>query len=521
MLLKNKLLILIVVLGALMRFVDISLAPPSLNWDEAALGYNAFSVLSTGKDEYGERFPLITRSFDDYKSMLPAYPMMISISLFGLNEFGVRAATAFWGSLTIILMYALSKKLTSKRSVALLASLFYAIEPWAVHLNRVYHEATFGLFFYLAMVYLLLLSLEKRRLIIAAIICGFLALFSYHTYKVLVPLTVVGFSIFFKREFYLIPKKIKYISIVILIFGCGIFIHQIIFSNTLARGESASILRVLKPDNFVTQISGRYLGYFSPPNLFVREPREPASVVPGNSMFYPFEIVFWLVGLVFIFSKAKQNKVIIMLILVAPLTASFTWNWFQPARVMSLFSFYSIVVALGVTIIWKHSKLFFKVLFLTLLIPLLIMSSVYLFDSINYQIAARDYGSWQPGFRESMPTVYAKSSEYMNVVIDTPHAQPYIFVLFYTKYPASQYLSELDLQKIGNPRKVYDFGKYVFKGVNFSNDVKDPNTLYVLWKGSPAFGQFSDNELDYIKEVKNVDNDTIVKIIAFKKTYEK
>ena len=71
----------------------------------------------------------------------------------------------------------------------------------------------------------------------------------------------------------------------------------------------------------------------------------------------------------------------------------------------------------------------------------------------------------------------------------------------------------LDLKKIGNPRKVYDFGKFVFRSVDFSKNKKNPDYLYVLLKESPGFGQFSDGELAYVKEVKNVDGDTIVQIV--------
>jgi hypothetical protein len=32
--------------------------PPGLNYDKAAFGYNAYCLLETGRDEFGQKFPL-------------------------------------------------------------------------------------------------------------------------------------------------------------------------------------------------------------------------------------------------------------------------------------------------------------------------------------------------------------------------------------------------------------------------------------------------------------------------------
>src|SRR3989344_9524351 len=231
MLLKNKVLIIVLVIGGFLRFFNIANSPPSLNWDEAALGYNAYSILHTGKDEYGVFFPLVTRSFDDYKSMLPVYPMVLSIKLFGLNEIGVRFPTALISTLTIILIYLVAKKLLMSEKVALLASFFFAIEPWALHLGRVYHEATFALFFYLASIYLFLESRKKDKLLLLALACGIVSLFSYHTNKVLVPTTFLLFAFLYRKQLGIYSKKIRLASLVLVASGGLIFIHQIVFAN--------------------------------------------------------------------------------------------------------------------------------------------------------------------------------------------------------------------------------------------------------------------------------------------------
>src|SRR5512142_864595 len=88
---KNFLfLILILILAGFLRLWQLGQAPPSPDWDEAALGYNAYSILKTGRDEYGTKFPLTLRSYDDYKPPLYAYITIPSVAVFGLNVWSVR-----------------------------------------------------------------------------------------------------------------------------------------------------------------------------------------------------------------------------------------------------------------------------------------------------------------------------------------------------------------------------------------------------------------------------------------------
>src|SRR3989344_3726857 len=144
---KKVLLILIIGFGAFLRFFSLSLSPPSLNWDEAALGYNAYSLTQTGKDEYGKYFPIFTRSFDEYKAAIPAYMMIPAIKIFGLGEIGVRFTTALLGTILIFLIFCLTKQVIKQDWAALAAAWAIAIEPWAVHFSRTNHEAMTALFF--------------------------------------------------------------------------------------------------------------------------------------------------------------------------------------------------------------------------------------------------------------------------------------------------------------------------------------------------------------------------------------
>ena len=97
----------IFILAAFLRYYMLGTIPLGLNNDETAIGYNAYTILQSGKDEYGTSFPLYFRSFDDYK--LPVYIYMTSINekIFGATPFAVRFPSALFGSLSVIAIYLL------------------------------------------------------------------------------------------------------------------------------------------------------------------------------------------------------------------------------------------------------------------------------------------------------------------------------------------------------------------------------------------------------------------------------
>ena len=105
------LLLIVVFIAIFLRVYKLGSVPPSLNWDEVSLGYNAYSILHTGKDEYGKFLPLILQSYDDYKPALYAYLAIPSVALLGLTEIAARIPSVTFGVTAIILVYFLVTEL--------------------------------------------------------------------------------------------------------------------------------------------------------------------------------------------------------------------------------------------------------------------------------------------------------------------------------------------------------------------------------------------------------------------------
>ena len=106
----KKILFSIVVLSFITRFFNLGSLPPALNRDEAALGYNAYSILKTAKDEHGQFLPLSFKSIGDYKMPLYIYATVIPVKLFGLNDFSIRFWSALAGVISVVMIYLITKK---------------------------------------------------------------------------------------------------------------------------------------------------------------------------------------------------------------------------------------------------------------------------------------------------------------------------------------------------------------------------------------------------------------------------
>ena len=164
---KNWLLIIILVFAAILRLWQLGIIPPHLTPDEASLGYNAYSILKTGRDEYGELLPIVFRSFGDFKPGLYIYLTTPFVAILGLTELAVRLPSALAGILAVWLIYAISKQLYIRKAskkfifknaekLALFGALLLAINPWHIHFSRGTWEFNLALTFTVAGIYFFL-----------------------------------------------------------------------------------------------------------------------------------------------------------------------------------------------------------------------------------------------------------------------------------------------------------------------------------------------------------------------------
>ncbi|MCL4530429.1 MAG: glycosyltransferase family 39 protein, partial [Chloroflexi bacterium] len=204
------------ILAAFLRFYQLGTVPVSPDWDEVALGYNAYSILKTGKDEYGKFLPLELRSYDDYKPPLYAYLTIPSIAAFGLHVRAVRLPSAVAGVLAVAGVYVLVSKLFTEEETAgkkrrrfistsalgLLSSFLLAISPWHLQFSRIAFEANVGITLNIWAAAAFLYGLTSLPLMGASAFLFGVSLYAYHSERIFSPLLVLALVILWRKELF-------------------------------------------------------------------------------------------------------------------------------------------------------------------------------------------------------------------------------------------------------------------------------------------------------------------------------
>jgi len=128
----------IVFISAFLRLYDIHKLPNGLHWDEQDSGYQAYSLLKTGKDYFGNSLPLFPHSLADFRTPVFIYSSIPFVKLLGLTPLSVRLPSAISGVLSVILIYYFANLLFDAWDlrIGLLASLTLALSPWHVLYGR-------------------------------------------------------------------------------------------------------------------------------------------------------------------------------------------------------------------------------------------------------------------------------------------------------------------------------------------------------------------------------------------------
>jgi 4-amino-4-deoxy-L-arabinose transferase-like glycosyltransferase len=198
-------------LAIFLRFWQLGNIPMSLNWDEAAWGYNAYTLGVDGKDEFGSFLPYkFIESYGDYKPPVYAYLSVLPVKLFGLNEFSTRFASAFFGSFSVLIVFFLVRRIfytsDKKEYYALLSALFLGISPWNINLSRAAFEANVATFFVLTGVWLFLAGIQEKKwyLPFSALMFA-LSFYTFNSPRIVVPF--LGLALVLGTYKKLLPRK--------------------------------------------------------------------------------------------------------------------------------------------------------------------------------------------------------------------------------------------------------------------------------------------------------------------------
>lgn len=470
--------------GVFFRFYRLDKSPLGLYVDEAAIGYNAFSILETGKDEYGKSFPIFFRSFGDYKMPLLIYFLTLPIKIFGLNVFSVRLISAVFGSLSIFLTFLLIRALfpNEKTSLALIASVLFAVSPLTVFFSRMALEASLGLFFLLLGLFLQSKSFDKKSflLMVLSAVSYALSAYSYHTERFLVPIVYLFSSVIFYFESKDKWSRSLLKTIISLIIFFSLISPQIFLFNSSAgkaRIKSFTTSEKIPLRHYLAS----YFAYFSPRNLFFNPDSDLQRSLPELSVFYPWMIVPFLFGLwVFLKRKDRSSRktLIIFLLLLLPLPASLAWDPFSSFRAYPWIFPLIVIISFGLDKLVSYGK---KLVLIPLIIILLI-SLANLWRNIFVLLPNERFNNWNFGYSK-LGNIFLKEN-YPKILLDNPLGVSYIEVLFFTRYSPLKYQKEsplFDLKEYyqtGNWLNTFSWDKFEVRGIIWRKDIYE-NKLIV------------------------------------------
>lgn len=541
---QKFILVLIILFASFLRLYKLSVNPVSLFGDELDLGYQAYSILHTGRDYYGNFMPIHFHSLAEWRTPLYLYSAVPTVAVFGISPLGVRLPAAIFGILSVLMTYLFVKELLSYKSPptekhyrSLLAAFLMAISPWSLQYSRAGFEATQMIFLLLLGLWLFFKSFKNDKWLWLSIVSFVLMPWVYSTAKLFTPIFLILILVLFRKEIFSMRKSSLITSIVAglvvgvpivysTLFGGGTqrFNYISVFSDPTIetevgharetdarmRGEGGtgltpSVLDRLIHNKFTfagNVIIQNYLSAFSTNFLFVKgDPNLRQSIGVGE--FYRIEIIALILGIVFFFSeKSRDVKVKVLLIfwiLLGVIPAALTRDGGNHAtRLILILPPLIFLIAFGWFELYMKFPDKYKKFFVGGIALLYLICGLFYFHEYYVHYPWNSERWWHAGYKEAIQSVKQIDKNYDKVVISTANEPPWIFFAAWYQYPPEAWqknfpigndVTVAGLGKVSHIDKfyfgsyeggLYDWGKIIDAKTLYLADAKEVNVNLVL-----------------------------------------
>ncbi|MDP1743374.1 MAG: hypothetical protein Q8L51_01150 [Candidatus Amesbacteria bacterium] len=534
-------ILLILILATVLRVWNITNSPSGLNADEAALGYNAYSLMLTGRDEHGHSWPVNLESFGDFKPAGYAYLLIPFIKVFGLTEFAVRLPSAIFGVLGVLGVYLLTNALYLTPSpspklgeggpgrvgevLGLISALLLAISPWHLHFSRGAWEVNvsttlivFGMWFLVKW-----LKNPKIHYLLLATCHLSLSLYTYQSSRVIVPLLGLGIFILYFKNFRENLKQTIIAGIMLLLILLPLIV-SIIKSDAASRLSGVGILADTGPTERAKELRNQheslnsipskllhnrpvqyglrfiqnYLDHFDGNFLFINGDVIERNKVPEMGLFYLTDILFLVIGVVYLIKQDnKYIKIIWLWLLIAPIAAAMTFQTPHALRAFNMVIPMTIIIATGFVFIKEYPFRLKRIL-------LFVVIGLYVFQLGDYLYKyhvryPKEYpAAWEYGFKELVAYTESVKDKYPKVWVTDKYDQPYILFLFYSKYDPRKFQGNhtLTFRDKFNFSTVRDYDKYHFESAPWDK-VRNQHSALII----AAPEDIPDRGVDVIKTI--------------------
>lgn len=526
--LKITTVLVILLLALFLRVYKLEESPPSLNWDEVANAYNAYSIAYYGMDEWGQKFPLVFTSFRDDKNPVHIYITAIFFRLFGVSDFMARFSSAFFGVLSVLVLFLLTKQLFKNEIIAYFAAFSLAISPYNIHFSRGLWESNFALFFLLLGLWLFYIGLEIKKwfLPLSAVSFG-VSILAVQSSKVVVIPIVLFLVILYLRKLIRLGNAF-FIHLIILSIFAFLLLLEPRLLGTARIGQTKFSDELISKTFLYQRTQNTQLGYleaalkqypkhFGYQYLFERGDQYPRESIKNFGQFYKIDLIFLIVGMFFmLFQKSRFVLVFILWFLLSPLPSTLVTNSPSAHRAFFIMGISNIFIGFGIykSIVYLRSRYLKIILIIVLLAIYGISLKDYMYSYLNIYPKSEAI-QWQYGMKQIVEFV-KKNLEYSRVYMTDVRSQPYIFFLYYLRVPPTEFQKNViynsdDRNKSYN--LVYSFDRYQFGGWDEVQSMPDPNILYIIEEGKYG-GLAYKNDFARVEPIKFPNGDIAFYIVG-------
>ncbi|OGK41142.1 hypothetical protein A3A74_02255 [Candidatus Roizmanbacteria bacterium RIFCSPLOWO2_01_FULL_35_13] len=447
-------LLIIISLGLFMRSYRLSVNPVALFVDEASIGYNGYTILSSGKSEAGDLMPIFFYSLEDFRLPISIYSTVPFIAMLGLNEVAVRLPSVLYGVLTIFFLYFIGKEIKSKL-FGLLAAFIGTTMPWLFHYSRTGFEYTSYVAFFSLTWLLLFKSLHNNKFIYPAFLVAAITLYTYHPAKLVMPLFLLGFFIIYRQTYYRAKKTILIGLLIFIVISLPIII-SISNGKGMSRFNTISVFsKNLTPYEKVKKTAYNYFIQLSPVYFLKGEPStHTRHFINGLLPILIVTLPFLLVGIINIILTINKplSQLLAYLVFLYPLGGAVIIGGPFTSRSVIGASLFVVIISIGLSTTAHLINRFIAKPVFIVVTTLLILFNFGLFLNyyfVLYPFKSADFQGWQYGTKDIVNYFSSHQKSYEDLIMTPEFYFPEIFFKFYAPNNCSKC-------KVGLPDKYFN-----------------------------------------------------------------
>lgn len=467
--LRSILLVAILFFGLFLRLYQLDKIPASLFGDEIDVGYQAWSLGTTGKDYMGNTLPTFLQSFSEWRTPLLSYVLSPVLAIFGPSTLSVRIPVAIMGVINIYLIFLLFRKLFPKyKNAALMSAFILCVSPWHIHFSRIAFDSTLLLNLYLLASILILNS--KFALSLPVLM---LTLYTYPTANIFTPMFIIFSFLIFRPKFNLVKNVLPYLLAVVMLVpislniisgsasgrfsGISIFADpKITESIVTTRTESWIVGGALEPIfhnklfAYTAVFANQYISAFSAKFLFTDGDPNFRHSVGEYGEFFLFFAPLLAVGFYSLLSRLKDPKAkfILVWLIFAPIPSALTQGGGSHAiRLITMLPPLVIMYALALRDIISYLKNYINVNILYVVFSVVcLISLVFYWHRYSSHYKFLSFRNWQYGYEQTFGKL-SQINQPGKVYINNTYEPSLLKFLFYTKYPPKDFIKDFKSDK--------------------------------------------------------------------------